>query len=136
MSDTIRTIERDGAVYELLTVKTDSKCVGLAPAMRFESLLEMSNVLDEDTVLALAVRQYRTDAQNKVRAKLNKDKITFSDITKAIADGRLTSEMMTEANQMWQQPGGPKDFTEAAAKLLGLGKAATPTADTIHWDIL
>lgn len=136
MATETRTIERDGVCYELTAVKTDSKVVGLAPTVRFDTLSEMLDVFDEATVLALAVRQYRTDAQNKVRARLNKDKVSASDIVAEIVSGRFTSEMQEEANRMWQQPGGPKDFTAAAAKLLGLGRQATPAADTIHWEIL
>jgi hypothetical protein len=86
-------------------------------------------------IIELARRQLKQDAKNAVRAKYNKDKVTASMALNAIASGELSPDDIETANKALAD-GSAKSFTDACAKLLGIGEDALKNADAshIHWD--
>lgn len=129
---TKQTVERDGVTYNLGKVCHESKCVGFAPTLPFGTLEEMADVMDEKTVLELAVRQYEQDAKNKVRAKFLGGKVGATRIVAAINKKTITVEQVQERMALDET-----SFEAAAVALLGLNvdvKKANP--EMIHWDIL
>ena len=133
----------DGVEYRLAAVKTGkpAKCVGLAPTKVIQGdtdddkLEWLTNEYGSKVIVECFERKNIQDAENAVRGKYNKDKVTPTQMYGAIASGQLTPEMQREA---WDQVGlgKYKDFTEACCAMIGFGEAALDKANPshIHWD--
>ena len=134
-----RELERDGVVYLATEVRTDKKCVGLAPRIKFkldgdsyaDALEKMTVELGEEQLFKLADAQLNTSTQNRVRAKYNKDKFSASQTVAAIASGEITTDDI-----MSTQKQRNVSFTEAAGILMGVGKNAVVDSEHVHWDCL
>lgn len=132
MAREIKTAARDGVSYVVEKVHHDGKCVGLAPSLQFAELDEMRDVFDDKVVFDLAIRQYRQDAKNKVRAKFLKSGVSAERIVSSLNNGSVKwADVAALAEREKIQP------TEAAKRLIQASmKVEDANPDTIHWDIL
>lgn len=125
-----RTETKDGINYELAKVMHDGKQVGFAPTRVFETDEEMLEHLGIEILCSLAIRQYRQDAKNAVRAKFNKGKVTPAAAMKFMESN---PDKVAEISRVCVVE--KISLVEACEKSMGVGENAKPDAEKIHWDI-